>query len=84
MSNCVQMHKRTRGAHVMNDHVESHFGSYDFLARIFRHSTVENVSGMTQSKCTTRTLSGLLMWHMTGSYVYAHTGAQTVYSSKQL
>lgn len=42
------MHKRTRGAHVMNDHVESHFGSYDFLARIFRHSTVENLSGMTQ------------------------------------
>ena len=41
-------HDRTRGAHVMNDHVESHFGSYDYLSRIFRHSTVENLSGMTQ------------------------------------
>ena len=42
------MHQHTIGAHVMNDHVESHFGSYDFLSRTFRYSVAENISGMVQ------------------------------------
>ena len=44
----TNMHEHTLGAHVMNDHVESHFGKLDFLARTFRYATTENLSGMTQ------------------------------------
>jgi hypothetical protein len=36
------------GANVTNDHVESNFGVYDMLARMFRGTTVENISGMAQ------------------------------------
>ena len=42
------MHAATVGANVTNDHVESNFGVYDMLARMFRGATVENISGMAQ------------------------------------
>ena len=43
-----KMHENTLGCHVMNDHVESNFGSYDTVARCFRYASVANVSGITQ------------------------------------
>ena len=30
------VHEATIGAHVINDHCESHFGGWDYLGRIFR------------------------------------------------
>ena len=42
------MHTATVGAHVTNDHVESNFGVYDMLARMFRGATVEHIAGMSQ------------------------------------
>ena len=43
-----RVHKATIGAHVMNDHVESNFGSYDYIGHIFRGMAVHNAAGMTQ------------------------------------
>ena len=40
--------EHTKGAHQMNDHVESNFGCYDNVAHLFRYATVENLSGMSQ------------------------------------
>ena len=42
------MHEATIGAHVMNDYVESNFGTYDYVSRTFRGTSVENLSGMSQ------------------------------------
>ena len=41
-------HKATAGAHVTNCRVESNFGCMDILMRMFRNSTVENMSGIAQ------------------------------------
>ena len=41
-------HANTKGAHQMNDHVESNFGCYDNVAHMFRYATVENLSGVAQ------------------------------------
>ena len=38
----------TAGAHATNDRVESNFGCLDILMRMWRHATVESVSGMAQ------------------------------------
>ena len=38
-------HKATAGAHVTNCRVESNFGCVDILMRMFRYTTVENISG---------------------------------------
>ena len=44
----AKMHKATVGAHVANDHVESIFGSYDYVGHIFRGTSVENLAGLAQ------------------------------------
>ena len=36
------------GAHVMNAHVESHFGKADNCMRTYRNATAENIAGMVQ------------------------------------
>ena len=41
-------HAATAGAHVTNCRVESNFGCVDVLMRMYRHATVENISGMAQ------------------------------------
>ena len=41
-------HAATAGAHVTNCRVESNFGCMDILMRMFRNSTVENMSGIAQ------------------------------------
>ena len=43
-----EVHQAVRGAHVINDYVESTFGCYDAVARQFRRTSVENLSGMAQ------------------------------------
>ena len=45
-SACV--HAATKGAHVNNGRVESHFGKADHVMRTYRHSTAEAYSGMVQ------------------------------------
>ena len=42
------MHEATKGAHVNNGRVESHFGKGDTVMRTYRRSTTENYSGMVQ------------------------------------
>ena len=46
------VHAATIGAHVINDHCESHFGGWDYLGRIFRGASTEALSGMTQQMHT--------------------------------
>ena len=46
--NSDEVHEATRGAHVINDYVESTFGCYDAVSRQFRRTTVEHLSGMAQ------------------------------------
>ena len=46
------VHAVTAGAHVINDHCESHFGSWDYLSRVFRGASAEALSGMTQQMHT--------------------------------
>ena len=48
VGNLETAHEHTKGAHQMNDHVESNFGCYDNVAHMFRYATVENLSGMAQ------------------------------------
>ena len=43
-----EVHQAIRGAHVINDYVESTFGCYDAVARQFRRTSVENLTGMAQ------------------------------------
>ena len=51
-------HEATVGAHVTyNCRVESNFGCIDVLMRMYRYTTVENISGVAQHSCATRTLS---------------------------
>ena len=50
VAKCARLHEATKGAHVMNDHVESNFGTYDYLARIFRNASAENISGIVQQR----------------------------------
>ena len=47
----ARVHEATKGAHVMNAHVESHFGRGDNVMRTFRNSTAEAYSGMVQQSC---------------------------------
>ena len=47
-ANLEEAHEHTKGAHQMNDHVESNFGCYDNVAHMFRYATVENLSGIAQ------------------------------------
>lgn len=42
------VHKAIKGAHTMNDHVESNFGSYDNVNRMFRYATVAHIGGIAQ------------------------------------
>ena len=44
----ARVHEATKGAHVMNAHVESNFGSADNCMRTYRGMTAENMSGMVQ------------------------------------
>ena len=48
MGKCAKVHAATVGAHVTNDTVEGNFGCYDYVMRIFRGTTVEALSGITQ------------------------------------
>ena len=41
-------HEATIGANVTNDRVESNFGCMDMLMRMYRYTTVENLSGVSQ------------------------------------
>jgi len=44
----ARVHEATKGAHVMNDHVETNYGIYDQRSRTFRNCSAENISGMVQ------------------------------------
>ena len=44
----ARVHEATKGAHVNNARVESHFGKADNVMRTYRRSTTENYSGMVQ------------------------------------
>ena len=44
----ARVHEKTMGAHVMNAHVESHFGKADNCMRTYRNATAENIAGMVQ------------------------------------
>jgi hypothetical protein len=44
----ARVHEKTIGAHVMNAHVESHFGKADNCMRTYRNATAENIAGMVQ------------------------------------
>ena len=44
----ARVHEATKGAHVNNARVESHFGKADNVMRTYRSSTTENYSGMVQ------------------------------------
>ena len=46
------VHAATIGAHVVNDYCETHFGSWDYLSRVFRGASTEALSGMTQQMHT--------------------------------
>eukprot|EP00966_Prymnesium_polylepis_P027388 633569-Prymnesium_polylepis.1 len=45
---CAKRAKATAGAHVTNDRAESNFGCVDMLMRMYRYTTVENISGVAQ------------------------------------
>jgi superoxide dismutase len=42
------VHEATKGAHTMNDHVESNFGGFDNVCRMFRYATVAHIGGIAQ------------------------------------
>ena len=44
----ARVHEATKGAHVNNARVESHFGRADVVMRTYRRATTENYSGMVQ------------------------------------
>ena len=44
----ARVHEATKGAHVNNSRVESHFGKADNVMRSYRGSTTENYAGMVQ------------------------------------
>mmetsp|Transcript_24056 Transcript_24056/g.59701 ORF Transcript_24056/g.59701 Transcript_24056/m.59701 type:complete len:566 (-) Transcript_24056:199-1896(-) len=48
VGNSAAAHEHGKGAHQMNDHVESNFGCYDLVAHMFRYATVENLAGLAQ------------------------------------
>jgi hypothetical protein len=45
----AEMHRATVGAHITNDRVESNFGCYDAVIRIFRTISVDAAAGLTQA-----------------------------------
>ena len=47
-ANAARVRKATKGAHVMNAHVETNFGAADNCMRTYRNMTAENMSGMVQ------------------------------------
>ena len=57
------MHKATRGAHTANDRVESNFGAYDYVGHVFRGTSVENLSGLTQQMRNHDFERPVLTWH---------------------
>ena len=57
------MHAATVGAHTANDRVESNFGAYDYVGHVFRGTSVENLSGLTQQMRNHDFERPTLTWH---------------------
>ena len=47
-ANAAHVHEKTKGAHVMNAHVETNFGIADNRSRTYRGMSAENLSGLVQ------------------------------------
>ena len=47
----AEAHEATRGAHVSNCTVESNFGCYDYVLRVFRSISVDAASAVAQQMC---------------------------------